>query len=250
MKHLSIFALMFAILNSVSSHATPGYAAAAIADKGRPDADRKLDKDRKPQEMVEFAEIKPGSLVMDVVPGGGYFTRIFAKVVGDKGRVFAYYPSETDAMFKKYFPGVDVMKHFSAYPNVSVLHAPINSLSAPEPLDVVWISQNYHDLHDTFFKPADVSVINKAIFSALKPGGLFIVLDHSAKAGTGLSATESLHRIEESLLKKEVLAAGFKLIDESKVLRNPKDKRDKSVFDPSIRHRTDQFILKFMKPIK
>jgi predicted methyltransferase len=105
-------------------------------------------------------------------------------------------------------------------------------------------------LHDSFAKPADLAVINKQVFAALKPGGLYIILDHAAAAGSGLRDTETLHRIDEAAVKQEVLAAGFKLVGESKVLRNPKDPHDKLVFDPSIRHHTDQFILKFMKPSK
>lgn len=139
---------------------------------------------------------------------------------------------------------------WSEYPNVKVLHDPINSLSAPEPLDVVWISQNYHDFFNDFFKPADVAVINKKVFDALKPGGLYIVLDHSAKAGAPMSATNDLHRIDEATVKAQVEEAGFKLIEESKVLRNSSDTLDKNVFDESIRHKTDQFILKFQKPLK
>jgi predicted methyltransferase len=234
--------------SAIAAHTTPAYVTAAINDAGRTDADKQLDAERLPADMVAFAGIRPGSRVMDLMPGQGYFTRIFAKVVGDKGYVYAYSPTEIDGLIQKRFPGVDVTKLFKAYGNVTVLHAPINSLYAPESLDVVWTSQNYHDLHDAFYKPADLAIINKAVFAALKPGGLYIVLDHAAAAGSGLSATETLHRIDEAVVKQEVEAAGFKLVGESNVLRNPKDPHDKLVFDPSIRHHTDQFILKFMKP--
>ncbi len=228
--------------------ATPAYVTAALADPGRPAKESELDADRKPAAMIAFAGIKPGSRVMDIVPGSGYFTHIFAKVVGDKGYVYAYTPSETDAYFQKQFPGADPKKQFAAYGNVSVIHGPINSLAAPETLDVVWTAQNYHDLHDPFFAPADLAVINKAVFATLKPGGIYIVLDHSAPDGSGLADTNTTHRIDEAVVKQEVLAAGFKFVGESNVLRNPKDPRDKLVFDASIRHHTDQFILKFMKP--
>jgi|SRR5579871_34933 len=230
------------------AHTVVTTVAAALSDPGRPDADKQLDAERKPAAMVWFAGIKAGSRVMDLMPGQGYFTRIFAKVVGPTGYVYAYSPTEIDSLIQKRYPGVDVTKQFAAYPNVTVLHASINSLYAPESLDVVWTSQNYHDLHDTFYKPADLAIINKAVFNILKPGGVYIVLDHAAVDGSGLSATETLHRIDEAVVKKEVLAAGFKLAGESNVLRNPKDPRDKLVFDPSIRHHTDQFILKFVKP--
>ena len=232
-----------------NSQTTPAYVTAALKDAGRPDADKQLDAERLPAAMVAFAGIKPGTRVMDLMPGQGYFTRIFAKIVGRNGYVYAYSPTEIDSLIQKRFPGVDVTKQFAAYSNVAVLHAPVNSLVAPESLDVVWTSQNYHDLHDSFYKPADLAIINKAVFHVLKPGGIYIVLDHAAAAGSGLSATETLHRIDEAVVKKEVLAAGFKLAGESNVLRNPKDPHDKLVFDPSIRHHTDQFILKFVKPL-
>jgi predicted methyltransferase len=242
-------AVLTAALGSTAAiAATPAYVTAALSDPARPDADKQLDAERLPAQMIAFAGIKPGDRVMDVMPGAGYFTHIFAKVVGDKGYVYAYAPTETDAFYLKKHPGADITKMFATYPNVTVLHAPINSLYAPEQLDVVWTAQNYHDLHDSFFKPADLAVINKAVFSTLKPGGLYIVLDHAAADGSGLSATETLHRIDEAVVKQEVEAAGFKFVGESNVLRNPDDKRDKLVFDPSLRHHTDQFILKFMKP--
>ncbi|MEI9888958.1 MAG: hypothetical protein WDN08_21145 [Rhizomicrobium sp.] len=124
----------------------------------------------------------------------------------------------------------------------------MNDVFAPESLDVVWTAQNYHDLHDSFYKPADVAVINKRVFDLLKPGGFYVILDHSAAPGAGLSGTETLHRIDQATVKQEVEAAGFKLVGESDALRNKADPRDKLVFDPSIRHHTDQFILKFVKP--
>ncbi len=113
---------------------------------------------------------------------------------------------------------------------------------------MVWTSQNYHDLHNDFAKPADLAIVNKAVFDALKPGGFYIVLDHAAENGSGLRDTEKLHRIDEAVVKKEVEAAGFRLAAESNVLRNPEDTRTKLVFDDTIRHKTDQFILIFRKP--
>src|SRR5215831_15248217 len=237
-----------ALASGAALAATPEYVTAAIADSARPQAERDLDAERLPADMIAFAGIKPGSRVMVMIPGTGYFTHIFAKVVGDKGYVYAYTPSELDPIIQKRYPGTDPTKQFMAYSNVAVLHAPINKLTAPESLDVVWTSQNYHDLHDPFFAPADVAVINKAVYDVLKPGGYYIILDHAAADGSGLRDTNTLHRIDEATVKHEVEAAGFKLVGESKVLRNPKDPRDKLVFDPSIRHHTDQFILKFMKP--
>ncbi len=250
MKRIFILATGFVAAlgapDAIAAHTTPAYVTAAIDDTARPDEDKKLDEERLPSDMLAFAGIKPGMKVMDLIPGRGYFTRLFAKAVGDKGYVYSYQPTEFDA-FNKGKPA-PIKAVATEYKNVSAIDAPINSLAAPELLDVVWTSQNYHDLHDSFAKPADLAIINKAVFTALKPGGLYIILDHAAAAGSGLRDTETLHRIDEATVKQEVLAAGFKLVGESNILRNPKDPHDKLVFDPSIRHHTDEFILKFMKP--
>ncbi|HWD28992.1 MAG TPA: hypothetical protein VG387_17595 [Rhizomicrobium sp.] len=247
-RHWILAAALTATLGSAAFAATPAYVAAALNDSARPADEKQLDPERKPAQMIAFAGIKPGSRVMDLVPGGGYFTHIFAKVVGDKGYVYAYTPSELDPIIQKRKPGADPTKQFMDYHNVTVLHQPIDKLFAPESLDVVWTAQNYHDLHDKFMGPADLAVVNKAIYDALKPGGVYVIVDHSAKDGSGLDATDTLHRIDEAVVKKEVEAAGFKLAAESNILRNPADPRDKLVFDPSIRHHTDQFVLKFVKP--
>lgn len=250
MKHSYILAAGFAAAlvttGAMGAAPMPANVTAAVDDKARPDEDKKLDAERLPADMLVFAGIKSGMRVMDLIPGKGYFTRLFAKAVGDTGFVYAYEPAEFDAFYKGKPAPIKAVA--AGYPNVSVIDAPINSLVAPELLDVVWTAQNYHDLHDSFAKPADLAVINKQVFAALKPGGLYIILDHAAAAGSGLRDTETLHRIDEAAVKQEVQAAGFKLVGESKILRNPKDPHDKLVFDPSIRHHTDQFILKFMKP--
>lgn len=247
-KALIAAALAACVLPALAAHKLPAYITAALSDSGRSDADRQADAERKPGETMLFAGVKPGMKVMDIMPGPGYFTRIFAKIVGDKGYVYAFVPSEQAVEIQKRFPKLDISKQFAAYSNVSTIQAPLAKLIAPESLDVVWVSQNYHDWHDKFMGPADVAVVNKAVFDALKPGGHFVILDHSAKPGAPDDVTETLHRIDEARVKKEVEAAGFKLVGESHILANPADPRDKIVFDPSIRHHTDQFILKFVKP--
>jgi predicted methyltransferase len=248
MKRWVVLACLSAVLAAGTSAlaAVPDNVTAAVSDQHRPDADRKLDAERKPADMLVIARIRPGERVMDMIPGGGYFTRLFAVAVGPKGYVYAYQPTEWDN-HRKGKPAA-VLAVAPDYPNVSVIDAPIGKLVAPEPLDVVWTSQNYHDLHNDFAGPADMAVVNKAVFDALKPGGLYVVLDHAAQDGSGVRDTNTLHRIDEAVVKKEVEAAGFKLASESKVLRNPDDPRTKIVFDDSIRHKTDQFILVFRKP--
>jgi predicted methyltransferase len=125
---------------------------------------------------------------------------------------------------------------------------PSDRFAVPESLDLVWTAQNYHDLHDKFMAPTDVAHVNAAIYKALKPGGIFLIIDHAAVANSGLRDTESLHRIDPQSIRTEVISAGFEFVADSALLRNPNDAHTLSVFDPTIRHKTDQVILKFRKP--
>lgn len=222
--------------------------AAAIADPARPDADRQQDANRKSLEVLIFTGVKPGDKVADFIPGGGYVTRLFSKIVGKNGHVYAVVPEELFAMKGDADKAVKAIAADPAYSNVTVLREPVNRFTAPEQLDLVWTSMNYHDLHDPFFGPADLAAVNKAVFKTLKPGGIYLVLDHAAAAGSGLRDTNTLHRIDPEAVKKEVLAAGFVLDAQSDVLRNPDDDHTAKVFDPAIRGKTDKFIFKFRKP--
>jgi len=231
---------------AVAAPTTPAAIAAAVANPDRPDVDRARDVNRKPAEVIAFAGLKAGDKVAEII-APGYFSRIFSAVVGPTGHVYAFLPTELKAVSKQPLPP-DGAAPFPKFANVTAVVAPINQFAAPEPLDLVWISDNYHDLHDPFFGPADLALVNKAVFKALKPGGIFLVLDHAAEAGSGLRDTNTRHRIDEAAVKTEVEAAGFNLVGESDALRNPADTRLIAIFDPSIRGRTDQFILKFRKP--
>jgi len=227
--------------------AVPANITAAVTDAGRPQTDKDRDAERKPIDMLTFARIRPGETVVDFLPGGGYFTRLFSVAVGPKGKVYAFIPTEVAGFSKKPLPA-NGSSPDPAHPNVVALVAPVMQFATPTPVDLVWTSQNYHDLHDPFMGPADMAKFDAAVYRALKPGGLFVVLDHSAAAGSGTSATNTLHRIDAAVVKKEVTAAGFVFVGESNVLRNPADPRTALVFDKSIRGHTDQFIYKFRKP--
>ena len=221
----------------------------AVADPSRPDSDTTRDADRKPAQTLVFVGIKSGDKVADYVADSGYFTRLFSSVVGSKGNVYAVEPTG----FFKYqsFPKnvAELQGYAVAHPNVTVtIAAALEGLKFPEKLDLFWISQNYHDLHDKFMGPVDTAAFNKAVYSALKAGGLYVVLDHSAASGAAADVTETLHRIESSTVRREVEAAGFKFDSESSILANPADPRTAKVFDQTIRGHTDQFILKFRKP--
>ncbi|MDZ4762566.1 MAG: methyltransferase [Alphaproteobacteria bacterium] len=227
---------------SIAPVASSAHIVAAVKDPARPAADTAIDADRKPDEMLAFAGVTPGMKIGELIPGGGYMTRVFSKAIGPTGKLYAFAGPVAEGR-----PPVleAVMKEAATYPNVSVVTTDFVTVKSPEPLDLVWTSQNYHDLHNPG-RNIDLVAANKQVFNALKPGGTYIVLDHSAPVGAGTNSTT--HRIEPELVKKEVLAAGFEYVGDSNVLRNPADPRDKTVFDPSIRRKTDQFILKFRKP--
>ena len=230
-----------------AAQSLPAYITAAVNDAGRPDADKARDADRKPGQTLAFAGIKPGEKVADFLPGGGYFTRLFAKAVGPKGHVYACLPDEVLALRATAADGLKALAAAPGYANVSVVQAPAGEFKASEPLALVWTSQNYHDLHNKNFG-VDVAAFNKAVFAALKPGGFYIVLDHVAAADAPADVTETLHRIDPEVVKREVAAAGFKFEGASEVLKNSADDHGAKVFDPAIRGKTDQFILKFRKP--
>jgi len=221
---------------------------AAVSDKARPAADVARDVNRKPAEMLDFAGVKPGMTVVDLIPGGGYFTRIFSKAVGPKGTVYALGGPPrpvTDPAKPPPTPAQDTIAADPNYANVKSIHQPLASISIPTPADVVWTSQNYHDVKNA--PNADMLAFNKAIYNALKPGGVYVVLDHVANPGDP-GSTKTLHRIDPAVVRQEVEAAGFKFDGESKVLANPADPHTANVFDPSVRGHTDQFILRFRKP--
>lgn len=240
---VSSLALLLAAMPACA--ATPAIEA-AVADSTRPAADRARDADRKPAEMLAFAGVKPGMVVIDMMPGSGYFTRLFSDVVGPAGKVIAYEPDE---MLAKYAKSLDGAKAVAAEPdrkNVQVMHDPALAPGPANIADVVWTSQNYHDLHN--IPGLDLIAFNKTLYNIVRPGGVYVVLDHSAPAGSGAADTDTLHRIDQATVRKEVEAAGFVFDGESKALANPADPRTAKVFDPAIRGHTDQFILRFRKP--
>jgi predicted methyltransferase len=227
----------------------PAPIAAAVADSGRPDADKQRDADRKPGESVAFAGIKAGDRVVDLLPGGGYFTRIFSKVVGSKGVVYAVAPPkrpDAPAGAPEPAAAVTAIAADPAYPNVKVMTARATEFTVPEPVDVVWTSLNYHDIRNA--PNSDLKAFGATVLKALKPGGTFIVIDHAAEPGSGPRDSSTLHRSDPELVKTEMTSAGFKFEGASDVLKHPDDPHTSRVHDPSIRGKTDQFLLKFSKP--
>jgi predicted methyltransferase len=225
----------------------PSPLARALADPSRAEQ-RGADARRHPAELVALADLKLGQRILDLIPGDGYWTRIFSKMVGPKGRVYAVWPQ---AYAKEATGNVAQLQGLAKhYGNIVVQVQPGPMLTSPEPLDVVWTSDNYHDYNDKFMgKPGSLAFASSA-FKALKPGGLFIVIDHSAAAGHGLADTETMHRIERAQVIREATTTGFRLVGESKALLNSTDPLDIPVFDPKVRFHTSQFALKFRKPAR
>lgn len=226
----------------------PPWISDALADRGRPEADVARDASRKPGQVLAFAGVQPGMKVIDLIPVQGYFTRIFSKAVGPTGKVYAYVPDELTAIAKGRPPSVAAFVNKPPYANTRMILRKLPDFGAPEKVDMVFTAQNYHDMHGALMGPADLSVVNRQVFKALKPGGVYIVIDHAAKPGSGLRDTEMLHRIDPAIVRKEVEAAGFVFEGQSNLLRNPRDPLTANVFDAGIRGKTDQFVYKFRKP--
>lgn len=246
---ITLAAAALAACASMSGPDRDAAVATAVADSTRPAEDTARDPDRKPVETLAFVGVKPGDKVADFMAGGGYFTRLFGDVVGPSGHVYAVEPKEVFVFPSAVKSTADLQAWAAVHPNVSVTVAPaLQALQYPEPLDLFWISQNYHDLKDKFMGPLDTATFNHAVFEALRPGGVYIVLDHVAVKGAPADVTETLHRIDPDVVRREVEAAGFTFEGESSVLDNPADPHTVKVFDKSIRGHTDQFIYKFRKP--
>ena len=244
--------LLAAVFAPSAAGAAPNDAIAkAVADAARPPADVQRDANRKPAESLEFAGVKPGDQVAELLPGGGYFTRLFSKTVGASGHVYALVPApqvNAPADTPDFAARVKAIAADPAYRNVSVVVEPFADFKTPVPVDLVWTSQNYHDLHN--FPGLDVGTFNRLVFEALRPGGVYLILDHAAEAGSGARDTATLHRIDPESVKTEVEAAGFIFVAASELLRQPADSHTVKVFDPSVRGKTDRFMLKFRKPLK
>jgi predicted methyltransferase len=246
LAHATLFAAFIA--SAAAAHAAaPAYILTATQSSDRPSADAKRDAARHPAALIAFAGLKPGDAVADIMPGGGYFTRIFANVVGQQGHVYAIIPSEFAAVKKDAADGIKSLAAEPAFNNVTPVVTPTAQTGAGEHLDMAWTSDNYHDIYG-FFGPQQAAALDEAVFRALKPGGVFIVIDHVAPAGTSATSPTTLHRIDPATVKAQMEAAGFKLEAESSILTNPADPHTAKVFAPEIRGKTDQFVFKFRKP--
>ncbi len=223
--------------------------ATIVAGPDRTAADLAADPLRKPVDMLQFAGVRPGMAVFEMLPGGGYFTRLFSAAVGQSGQLTLYVPEEMVA--RKWAPleSAKTLQGTMAGQPVSVASYP---LAGPVPgdlaerFDVVWTSRNYHDFHNV--PGFDARAANAMVMDLLKPGGVYVVLDHSAPDGSGTTATNTTHRIDADLVRREVESAGFLYDGASAVLKNPADDRTSGVYDGPLKGRTDQFVMRFRKP--
>ncbi|RDE05005.1 methyltransferase [Sphingomonas aracearum] len=235
-------ALVVAAIAPAATPAVPAYVRSALAAPAR--ADQAADDARRQAAAVlAFSGVKPGDTVVDFLPGGGYWTRIFSGIVGPRGRVLAIWPQAGAKYAEKSLPALKARNLANVTPSVDPA-----LLTVDRPVDLVWTVQNYHDAANNGAGEAGLAALNAAVFKALKPGGTYVLIDHAATAGSGLAATSTTHRIDPVAAKAQVLKAGFQFVGESRVLANPADDHGKNVFDPTIRGHTDQFVFKFRRP--
>jgi predicted methyltransferase len=213
-----------------------------VAAQDRTEADRRNDERRKPDELLAFTGVRPGMKVLDMGAGGGYSTELLARAVAPGGTVYAQFPAD---MFQNARKAYEARMQRPAMKNTVRLDRPFDDPVPPEVggFDLVTFFFFYHD---TVHIGVDRPRMNRRLFEALKPGGTLVLADHSARAGDGLTVTKNLHRIEESVLRKELEAAGFELVAEGQFLRNPADPRTVQVQKNTIPN--DEFVLKFRKP--
>jgi predicted methyltransferase len=225
---------------AVAAPTSTGQFQSVLADPIRPPEDVARDADRKPAQLLSFVGVHAGMTIAELAPGGGYFTRILTGAVGPKGHVYAITGRPSPAL----------QTLAQQRPNLTVVQASPGTIPVPGQVDLVWTTQNYHDFKNAKLPTGGdaAQAYNAAAFRALKPGGTYLIEDHEAAPGAGATQTSTLHRIEDVVVKREVEAAGFKLVGESNLLRNPADPHTARVTDPVIRGKTDQFILKFRKP--
>ena len=231
--------LAFALGGAALAAAVPDYVSKAVSDTTRPKSNTDRDAIRLPAETMAFAGVKPGMKVAELVPGGGYFTRMLSDVVGPTGHVYGIEN-------KKWDDGSNA-KAVGDRKNVTLQDGQFGDVHLPEKVDLFWITQNYHDLHIAKYNPVAIATFNKSVFDALKPGGIFFIVDHQANPGTSEADIAKLHRIEKAQVIREVTAAGFKLVGEGDALHRAGDDHTKTIFDKSIQGHTDQYMLKFQK---
>jgi predicted methyltransferase len=243
---LSVAAAVPLPMVAAQSAGLPQSIVTAVADPSRPAADTSTDVNRMPGETLAFAGVNPGMVIGEFYPGGGYFTRMLSDVVGPKGHVYAI----ENSVWRSSFKADQALLADGKMSNVSVEAAAFGTVRFPQPLDIAWVTQNYHDLKIAQYGVVDTAALDRGVFNALKPGGVFMVLDHEAPAGTGNDVVliTRLHRIEKAQVIREVTAAGFTLQAEGSFLHRESDDHSLPIFDKQVQGHTDQYALRFVKP--
>lgn len=218
----------------------PEYIRRAVQSPERTPAMTARDADRKPAELLALSGVKPGDKVVEFAAFGQYFTTLLVDVVGEQGMVYMFDLPYTEAR-----AGAASREFVAKHPNARYEVVDYNTMTLPKDVDIVFNVLYYHDLP---LNDIDTAKLNAKIFEALKPGGIFFIVDHNAAPGSGTRDTRTLHRIDPEVIKREVLAAGFELVEDSKLLANPEDDHTWMVFTPGKRGTTDQSVLKFRKP--
>jgi predicted methyltransferase len=217
---------------------------AIVASADRSDGDRLADARRQPAKLLAFAGVRPGMKVLDMEANAGYSTELLARAVAPDGVVYA---QDSAAVIERFVKDkFDIRAQKPAMKNVVHVVRNFDDPIPPEAsgLDLITFFFAYHDVT---YMEVDRAAMNNKMFAALKPGGFLVIADHSARPGEGVSVAKTVHRIEESTLRQEIEAAGFKLAAEADFLRHPEDPRDAAVFRPQVP--VDEFVLKYQKPM-
>jgi predicted methyltransferase len=245
MRYLAV--LLIPLLAAVPLMAKPASPVArAVADPARPTDSTAADPLRKPAETLAFSGVRPGMTVGEFYPGGGYFTRMLSDVVGPTGHVYGI----ENAGWKGAVEADNALLANGRWKNVSIDVQPFGTVRFDRPLDLAWVTQNYHDLKIAQYGKVDTIAFDRAVYAALKPGGTYFILDHQGWAGMSDADIAKVHRIDKALVIREVTSAGFKLVAEGRFLHRPADTHKLSIFDKAIQGHTDQYALKFVKPRK
>jgi predicted methyltransferase len=243
------FMLSLTVLDAASGHpaATPAYVTAALDSPARKE-DAGDDAHRQIAAIMTFTQVKPGQKVAELIPAHGYWTRVFSAIVGPRGHVYTLWPDPYQQYVDDSYAVWQKLVATPEYANVSLLRGPAAEFKLPESVDLVFTNQNYHDYHDKFMGPVDMAAFDKQIFDSLKPGGVFVVIDNVAPAGSGFSATDTTHRVDPEAVKQEVESVGFVFDGSSDVLKNPADTHTLVSYTPPMAGHDDQFIFRFRKP--
>jgi predicted methyltransferase len=245
MKWLLPLVVACSSLLSTGPAAAQSELAAILDSDARPQADRERDAGRRPADVIQFFGIERGDRVADLLAGGGYWTRILVPLVGTEGQVLA----GNNPFFAEYYAeAFNALLAERPFARVVRIDGPVDEIALPADgsLDAVLMVMAYHDL---FLTDEDRGALNRKVFAALKPGGVYGIIDHEAGAGAGTSKIEDLHRIEKQTVVDEVEAAGFRLAGEADFLKNAADDHSAAIFAPAVAGKTDRFVLRFERPV-